>query len=303
MKRFRSSNLFESRTEVWRQVGLGEEVDRARAKRAREGVVIIAVAIAAVLILFSQRRQLFPGYGTEVRIATVVALVLLGWSLARLLARGLAPALFRRMDPATAGTVGFLLRLMTVVVSLVVALRIAGVQPEALAVGGAFTAVVFGLAAQQTLGNFFAGVVLITSRPFRVGQRVRLQGGLLAGTLEGIVGSLGLFYTTLVSGSDRTMVPNSVMLQLAISPLREPERVSLRARFDASVSPGEVQSMIERAITVPTRYPPHVALEELDRDEVVVRIEATPRNPADGAQLASEVLAAVRPVRPEDGGR
>ena len=302
--RLQSRNPFESRTEVWRQVGLGGEVDRAQAQHARGSLVVTATLIAALLIAFSQRRTLFPGLGEEVRIATVILLVALGWALARALAQGLAPALFRRLDPATAGTVGFLLRLLTVVVSVIAALRIAGVQPQTLAVGGAFTAVVLGLAAQQTLGNVFAGTVLLTTRPFRVGERVRLTGGSLAGSLEGIVGSLGLFYTTVISGSERTMVPNSVMLNLAIAPLREPERVSLRARFDARVTPGEVQGMLEGAVTVPTRHPPDITLEEIDRDEVVVRIEATPQSPTDGAQLAGEVLAAVRtPATSNGGGR
>jgi small conductance mechanosensitive channel len=290
----RRPTFFESRTQVWREVGLGSEIDRAQAKRAKGGVVLGVVAIVLVLIVFGRRRDLFPGYGTEVRIATVVALVLLGTALARWLGQGMAPALFRRLDPATAGTVGFMLRLLTVALTLIVALRIAGVSPETLAVGGAFTAVVLGLAAQQTIGNLFAGTVLITTRPFRVGERVRLTGGVLAGSIEGIVGSLGLFYTTVIAGQNRTMIPNSVMLQLAISPLREPERVELRARFDAKVSPSEVQRMIESAITVPTRYAPDVTLEELDRDDVVVKIAATPERPADGAQLAAEVLDAVR---------
>jgi small conductance mechanosensitive channel len=184
-----------------------------------------------------------------------------------------------------------------------VALRIAGVKPEALAVGGAFTAIILGLAAQQTVGNMFAGTVLLSTRPFRVGERVRLTGGSIAGSLEGVVGSLGLFYTTVINGQDRTMIPNSVVLQLAIMPLREPERVELRARFDAKVSPSEVQEMVERSITVPTRYPPDVTLEELDRDEVVVKIAATPQSPADGAQLAGEVLAAVRTESSNGNGR
>jgi small conductance mechanosensitive channel len=296
----RKPNLFESRTEIWREVGLGGEVDRAEAKRARGGIVVLGALIVAVIILFDRRRDLFPGYGTEARVATVIALVVLGVALARSLGRGLAPALFRRLDPGTAGTVGFLLRLGTVLVALVVALRIAGVQPETLAVGGAFTAVVVGLAAQQTLGNVFAGLVLLSTRPFRVGDRVRMQGGMLAGELEGIVSSLGLFHTTLLRGGDRIMVPNGNVIQAAIAPLREPERVELRARFDARVAPREVQEMLEQAITTPTRRPPDVTLEELDRDDVIVRITATPQNPADGAMLAAEVLDAVR-LEPENG--
>jgi small conductance mechanosensitive channel len=291
---------FESRTEVWRQVGLGAEIDRADAKRAWGTVVVLALLIATVLVAFSNRGTLFPGLGTYVRIATVAALVILGWWLARSLGRGMAPSLFRRMDPGTAGVVGFLIRLMTIVLVFVVALRIAGLHASTLAVGGAFTAVIVGLAAQQTLGNLFAGLVLLSTRPFRVGERVRLVGGALAGSQEGIVSTLGLFYTGVVNGADRMLVPNSMLLNVAIIPLREPERVELRARFSAETTPEDVQQLLAKSITVPTRYSPHVELEELDRDELVVRIVVTPMSPADGSKLASEVLAAVRNT---DGAR
>jgi small-conductance mechanosensitive channel len=275
-------------------------VDRRDAKRARGGVVVLAALIAGVLILFTNRGALFPGLGTYVRVATVAALVILGWWMARSLGRGLAPALFRRLEPGTAGIVGFLIRLATIVVVTVVALRIAGIHSSTLAVGGVFTAVIVGLAAQQTLGNLFAGLVLLGTRPFRVGERVRLVGGALAGSLEGIVGSLGLFYTDLVSGADRIMVPNSMLLNVAVVPLREPERVELRARFSGDMTPQDVQELLARSITVPTRYSPHVELEELDGDELVMRVVVTPMRPADGSKLASEVLAAVRNT---DGAR
>ena len=245
--------------------------------------------IAAVLVLFSHRHQLFPGYGTQARIATVAALVILGWGLARSLGRGIAPALFRRMEPGTAGTVGFVIRLLTVV-----ALRIAGVRADTLAVGGAFTAVILGLAAQQTIGNLFAGIVLQGTKPFRVGERVRLTGGPMAGSVEGTVSSLGLFYTSFVNGADRMMIPNSVLLSLAVVPLREPQQVDLRARFDSSVSPSVIQEKLASSVTVPTRYPPRISLEEIDRDQVVLRIAATPDQPSDGARLAEEILAVAR---------
>ena len=296
--RWEKRNPFESRTQVWREVGLGAQVDRVEAKRARGTVVVLLALIAIVLFLFSQRQSLFPGQGTPVRIATVILLAALGWSLASQLFRGLAPALFRRIDPGVAGTVGFLIRLLTVAMTVIVALRIAGLDPKALAVGGAFTAIVLGLAAQQTLANLFAGLVLLSTRPFRVGERVRLQGGGLAGELEGTVGSLGLFYTTFVTGPERTMVPNNVVLQMAVNPLSEPERVELRARFDSTVTHAELQRMLDNAITVPVRHSPDITLEELDRDEVVVNIAAVPERPSDGAQLAGEVLEAIT----ADGG-
>jgi small conductance mechanosensitive channel len=135
--------------------------------------------------------------------------------------------------------------------------------------------------------------VLLSARPFRVGERVRLQGGGIAGQIEGIVSSLGLLYTTFAQGDDQVMVPNSVVLNVAIVPLREPDGVDLRARLPADVTPLEVQDLLDSAIQTPVRSRPQITLEELDGDEVVVRISATPERPSDGPRLASEVLEAV----------
>lgn len=285
---------FESRTEVWREVGLGAEISRGDARKARREAVLLLILIVGVIVAFDNRDTLWPDAGKGLRYVTAGIIALLGWLLARTLAQSLQPALFRRMEPGTAGTVGFLIRLGTIAVVIIAALRIAGVKPETLAVGGAFTAVVLGLAAQQTLAHVFAGLVLLTTRPFVVGDRVKLKGGSMAGEVEGVVSSLGLFYTTLVSGGDRTMIPNNVIMMLAVSPISEPDRVELKATFSAEVTPQKLQRMIEKAVTVPLRTQPHVRLEELSGDEVTVTIVAVPLNTADGPKLASDVLEAVR---------
>ena len=222
------------------------------------------------------------------KVATVAALVVLGWALVRTLARGIAPALYGRLDPGTAGTVGFLVRLLAIAGMVIISLRVAGLDAGALAVGGAFTAIVLGLAAQQTLGNLFAGLVLLSTRPFRVGERVRLQGGAARRKIEGIAGSLGLFYTTLVSGADRIMVPNSAILQVAVIPLREPERVEMKARFDTATRRGSSRSHLDKTISVPCATRPTSQLEELDQDQVVLNIAATPMNTSDGARSSRQ---------------
>jgi small-conductance mechanosensitive channel len=227
---------------------------------------------------------------------TAIAMVVLGWQLARDVGRSLRPLLFRRLDPAAAGTVGFLIRLLTMLVAVAVALRVAKLEPRTLALGGALTAVVVGLAAQQTLGNLIAGTVLFSVRPFRVGERVRMQGGPLAGSIEGVVSALGLMYTTLASGEDAMLVPNSVILNVAVVPLREPSGVELRARLRPGLTPRDVQDHVEDTVTTPLRGAPRVTLEEVDGDEVVVRVAATPEDPADGSQLAVEVLKAIAPL-------
>jgi len=286
--------LFETRSHAWQSVGLGKELQTRSSRRATGGLLLSLLLIAAVLVVYDNRAQLLPGYGTTVRVATVIVLVIVGSAATHWLGRGIAPAFYRRLDPATAGTVGFLIRLVAMGAIVVLALRIAGVTAATLAVGGAFTAIVLGLAAQQTLGNLFAGIVLQSTRPFRVGERVRLLGGPLAGSVEGTVSSLGLFYATLVQGADRLLVPNGVLLNLVVVPLREPAKVDVRARFGDQANPREVERRLLDAITVPTRYPPHVALEEVDEDGVAFRVTATPLRPDDGSQLAEEVLSALR---------
>lgn len=292
--------MLQTRTHAWEEVGLSRQLARNAARRARREVLVLLPLLVTVLVVYSERVRLFGReLDTPVRILASVALIALGWAFARALGRVVGPDLMRRMDPGTAGTVGFLLRLVTIAIVTVVALRIAGLTPRTLAVGGAFTAVVVGLAAQQTLGNLIAGGVLLSARPFRVGERVRLQAGGLAGQAEGVVSSLGLLYTTLARGEDRIMVPNSVVLGAAVVPLREPRSVDVRVVLRHGTKPSGVQALLREAIDVPLRAKPHIALEEVDAEQVIVRIQATPEHERDGARLADQLLGAIEQVAGE----
>lgn len=219
------SKMFETRSQAWEEVGLLEQVEPRAARRAAWEAAGLGVLFVAVAVAYDNRASLLgvdahgssPGVNTAVRFVTVLLLLGLGWAIASNFGRALGPALFRRLDPATAGPVGFLIRLGTLAVTLLIALSVAGVDARTLLVGGAFTAVIVGLAAQQTLGNLFAGMVLLSARPFRVGDRVRLQGGPLAGQIEGTVSSQGLLYTTFLAGEEIVRVPNSVVLNVAVS--------------------------------------------------------------------------------------
>jgi small conductance mechanosensitive channel len=294
--------LFETRSHTWHALGLGDELaPRAVSRKSLVGLLTALALLAATLVVYSERHRIAPGYGQWIRIGTVVVLVIVGTAATHWLSRLLSPRLYRRLDPATAGTTGFVIRLLATAAVVILALRIAGVTAGTLAVGGAFTAVLLGLAAQQAMGGVFAGIVLQSTRPFRVGERVRLVGGALAGSLEGTVSSLGLFYTTLSQGADRLLVPNNVLLGLVVVPLREPDKVDVRARFPSDASPQRIERRLLDAITVPTRYRPNVALEEIDPDGVVLRVNATPLRAEDGSQLAEEVLEALREQVPVSG--
>lgn len=270
------------------------------ARRARRELLLLGPVFAGLVVLSEHRHAWFPGLESEVQIAAVIGLMIIGWALARDLGRAFGPQLLGRLDPATAGTVGFLIRLFTVSFAFLMALRIAGLTPRTLAVGGAFTAVVLGLGAQQTFGNLFAGMVLLSAHPFRVGDRVRFQGGGVAGQAEGTVQSLGLLYVVLSQGADQLMIPNSVALSCAVIPLREPDAVDFEARLGAGVRPSEVQRLLDERVDTPTRGRPEIDLQSVDEDETVVRISATPLHPEDGWKLADEVLEVMGRVAREE---
>ena len=69
--------------------------------------------------------------------------------------------------------------------------------------------------------------------------------------------------------------------------------MDLRARLRPDVKPSDVQRVVDAVVRTPVRGEPRISLEEVDADEVVVRIAATPESEADGARLADEVLAAI----------
>ena len=73
------------------------------------------------------------------------------------------------------------------------------------------------------------------------------------------------------------MVPNNVVLSAAVVPLREPAaRRPARAPAPRRRARATIQAMLDDAITTPVAGEPTIALEEIDADEVVVRIQATP---------------------------
>jgi small conductance mechanosensitive channel len=313
--------MFETRSDAWERVGLSFQVNQKEVKRAQRQAIGFLLGIIGVFIathiLLGKTHDISPcrtdtckqvsllthwGVGdleTLIRIGAAIAVLLLGWGLARSIGKFVGPTFLRRMDPATAGTFGFVLRLATMAVAVLLALGVGGVDFRALAVGGAFTAVILGLAAQQTLGNVIAGMVLLSARPFRVGQRVRLQAGAIGGQLDGTVSSLGLLYTTLMRGTEEVMIPNTQVLAAVVVPLREPDGVDVKVRLTSGVRPSQVQAILDQEVSTPTRSGTSVLLEEVDGDDVVVRVQATPESPDDGAQLADEIMVALSSVTGE----
>jgi hypothetical protein len=97
-----------------------------------------------------------------------------------------------------------------------ISLYLLGVKPDKLLVGGAITGVLLGIAAQQSLANLFAGLVLLFASPFRVGDHVRFRAGALSGEIEGVVTDLSLSYVRLETAQGQMLLPNAQALAAAV---------------------------------------------------------------------------------------
>lgn len=286
--------MLDTKSHAWQEAGLARKLSDRQVRRARVQAAVLVPVVGLVVAAYLLRDRV-DAAETPVRLVAAVLVLVLGALLARALGRAFGPLMFRRLDPGAAGTVAFVIKLALVLVAVLGALRIGGVDPRAFIPAAAAAAVLLGLAAQQTLGNLIAGVVVLTAQPFRVGDRIRLQGGDLAGEVEGVVSSLGLLHTVLASGEDSILVPNRAVMNVAIIPLREPAGVNLRARLRRGVTPVDLHDLLVETVETPMRGEPRVLLEEIDDDELIVRIQATPQDASHGARLASEVLRAVAP--------
>jgi small-conductance mechanosensitive channel len=125
---------------------------------------------------------------------------------------GLRPAI----GQAHAGIVRYAVLLVSLFVFLVIGLQLLRIPIAQLVVGGAVTGVLIGIAAQQSLANLFAGLVLLFAHPFRVGDHVRFRAGVLSGQIEGVVTDVSLTYVRLETDEGSVLIPNSQALAAAV---------------------------------------------------------------------------------------
>lgn len=172
------------------------------------------------------------------------------------------------------------------------------VVPEVRAVAGsilassAVIALVVGLAAQSTLSNFVAGILIAFTQPLRLGDSVSVAGA------SGTVHEIGITYT-LIRAADgaRYYVPNA---KLASDTIRNATiagaehlaavRVSVPLAADLD---RVLELLLDEARRLPetmTEKDPTAHVTQLDTTGAVVTVEAWTRT----ARQASEVSSALR---------
>ena len=113
-------------------------------------------------------------------------------------------------------------------IALIVVLALWGVNVAGLLVGAGFAGIVLGLAARQTLGSVIAGFVVLFSKPFELGDWVRI------GDHEGVVTDIDIVNTQLRTFDDEfLMVPNDLVASEEV--LNRSRKGRLRINVDVGV--------------------------------------------------------------------
>ena len=162
-----------------------------------------------------------PGVNTTSRtlaIAGAVVLLVGGVIAIRAIARAVRRASTSHIGDARGVAMGWVIIVIGYFVLLLAILAVLDVPLGGLLFGGAITGIVIGIAAQQTLANFFAGVVLLIARPLQVGEHVVLRSGPLGGEYEGTVTDMTLFYVSMNAENGPVVLPNAGVLASAIGP-------------------------------------------------------------------------------------
>lgn len=192
-------------------------------------VIAVAVVVAKLVDMRMARRELAPGTATRYRV-------------------------LRRSIMGAIIFVGVLMALLLI--------------PQVRAVAGGLLAssailgLVIGLAAQRTLSNFVAGVMIGLAQPIRLGDRVTVTEG------EGVVEEIGLVYTRLRQDDQtRLIIPNERLAADTITNSTIASRETLAEVTVPVPRNKDLQAVIDllRDVTTPT----DVLVTALDAESVV----------------------------------
>jgi small-conductance mechanosensitive channel len=199
-----------------------ELIFRPKFRRAIvSGLVFVAAAVIGAYDDGVKAKHLVGGKLVADQTHRLIALVAIGVCLVagvltvQLVGNELARLARHRGSPAAASAIRLGVQIIGYLAILVTILGLFAVKIESVLLSGAIVSVVLGLAAQQSLGNAFAGVVLLVSRPFKVGDYITLRAGALGGQYDGRVTAISLMFTIMQTADGPISFPNAAVLSAA----------------------------------------------------------------------------------------
>jgi MscS family membrane protein len=217
-------------------IGPGLRVLTRRTKTPLDDKVveIVGTPLFVIVLLYGVRSSLQAllvpaGIGRAFDVASLLVLIVVwayvlfrAWNeIALVYARRLAEHTHSTIDNRALPLFERLGGVIIVLFALVACLQVLGVGFSWLLAGGAFVSIVIGLAAQDTLSNFFSGIHLLVDQPFREGDEIQMEEGPVC-----TVKRVGLRSTHLYNRQthDLLVVPNNLLSTRLVTNKTRPDR-------------------------------------------------------------------------------
>ena len=159
------------------------------------------------------KEPLMAAAGFIPRLFVASVFLVLFWLLYRGLRRLVNTSMSKaHVDPSIRDMLGHLIKWTVMGFGLVIAFNQIGVQITALLTGVSIVGLAMGLAAQETLANFIAGIVIFWDKPFRIGDTIEIEGS--CGTVQRVT----FRSTRMLDGDGQIIVlPNTFVLAHKLS--------------------------------------------------------------------------------------
>jgi len=194
--------------------------------------------------------EIFAEYPYLITVVWVIVIAAVAAVAERIITRWLRKFIKRtEMSPEVGNGLILTGRLIILVGAAVALLRVGGVPPDILVSFSALGGAAVGFASTRTIGNFIAGLFLLVTRPFRVGDYVRIDG------IEGIVQEITLNYA-------KILTPTNTMASISTLRVLDKDIINYRFRgeesnlycygfeltFDHRLTTEKVEELLERVI-------------------------------------------------------
>ncbi len=221
---------------------------------------ILISIIAGIIVLYSIfyfiPKNLLPGYFYE---GLVIGVLLIVTYLVTKFLGSIIYHAFAKQGESIAKHMKSTFEIIFFLIIIFIIFLSVGENLTASLVGAGIFGIILGVAAQSSLSNFFAGLYILLSRPFEVGQRINVITSQYSGfgpTYEhefippkyiGVVDEVGFLYTRIINDENYIMIiPNNVFLNALVINYQKNEVVKIKL-----------------FVEIPLKYDPVYVLEKL----------------------------------------
>ncbi len=249
-------------------------------------------------------------------IAVALGIIWITYTIASTIREMLMPTMGRKVYGISS-----LIKIAGYLLAALAVIGIAGADVSGLLAGGVVTGLVLGIALQPVLSNFFAGILVMTTRMIEIGDRARILTGAipyfvallpaykhfsvdhLEPGLKGTITDMNFFYTTMVTDEGREVkIPNAIFMNSAVidySPqFSRREVINVRVEMPlANIYLENLEEAVREALNgFQIEAGPYLS-EQSDKDHVIVLVRIAVPVGQDWRRVKSEALKRLLMLR------